>query len=252
MKHKIAIIGAGNMGQAIAQGLLSNKIIAQNQLFLTNSKTRNNHDAVKKADVIILAVKPQVSHGILQEIKDGVKDQLIISIMAGISIHTIQQALGKKAIVRVMPNLGAKVGLSMSVWVKSKEVTKNQKTVVKDILNAIGQELEVDGEEKINIATAISGSGPAYFFYFTELLEQEAIKLGFSQKDAQLLAVQTLQGSAELLRHSKLSTNTLRLHVTSKGGTTEAAFEEFAKNNFDKIFQEGVQAAKKRAEELNR
>ena len=253
MNKKIAIIGAGNMGQAIAQGILRKKITTQQELFLTNTKTKNNREAVQKADIIILAIKPQTARIVLEEIKSSITNQLIISIMAGIRIHTIQQTLGEKvAVIRVMPNLAAKVGQSMSVWVKSNEVTTHQESIAKAILTTIGTQLELQKEEQINIATAISGSGPAYFFYITELLSEIAKQYGFSEEIAQTLAQQTFVGSSQTLTQSDLTTKQLRLAVTSKGGTTQAAFEEFGKNNLDKIFQKGIQAAKKRAEELSK
>lgn len=252
VNKKIAIIGAGNMGQAIAQGLLSKKVLTKDRLFLTDSKTRNNKEAVQKADIIILAVKPQMASTVLKEIKDAVKDQFIISIMAGITINTIQSSLVKKiAIVRVMPNLAAKVGHSMSVWVRSREVTNAQTELVATILEAIGMQLELQNENQINAATAISGSGTAYFFYLTELLEKGAIELGFSQEEAKTLAMQTLLGSANLLISSSHSAKDLRDAVTSKGGTTEAAFKVFKKENLDKSFQLGIKAAYNKAKELN-
>lgn len=252
MKEKIAIIGAGNMGQAIAQGLLSKKIITHDQLMLTNTKTRNNKEAVANADIIILAIKPQMAHLVLDEIKEEVKNQLVISIMAGITIDTLQQKLGKRiGVVRVMPNLGAKVGKSMSVWVKSKEVIAEHKVIVKAILEAIGTELELQEEQQINMATAISGSGPAYFFYLTELLEKAAEELGFSHEKAGLLAIQTMLGSAELLRVSQVSAEELRHAVTSKGGTTEAALSIFDKQKLGKRFVLAVKAAYNRAKELD-
>ncbi len=251
MKETIAIIGAGNMGQAIAQGLLSKKIITQEQLILTNSQTRNNKEAVANADVIILAIKPQMAQTVVNEIKDQIKDKLVISIMAGITIETIQQTLRKRvAVVRVMPNLGAKVGKSMSVWVKSKEVTKNHEAIVKSILEAIGMQLELQEEQQINMATAISGSGPAYFFYITELLAKAAERLGFSHAEASLLARQTFLGGAELLQASNQSVVGLRHAVTSKSGTTEAAIETFQKANLQGTMTKGVLAAFQRAREL--
>lgn len=252
MKETIAIIGAGNMGQAIANGLLSKKIITQSQLILTDSKTRGNKEAIKKADIIILAIKPQIAATVLEEIKDEVRNQLIISIMAGIALSTIQQTLGKKvAVVRVMPNLAAKVGQSMSVWVSSKEVTERYKKYVKIMLGAIGVQLELQEEQQINMATAISGSGPAYFFYLTELIEKAAYKIGFSHKEARLLAIQTLLGSADLLRTSTYSVGELRNAVTSKGGTTEAALAIFDKQKLDKRFILGIRAAYNKSKELN-
>lgn len=253
MKEKIAIIGSGNMGRAIAQGLLSKKIISQDQITLTNTKTRNNKEAVARADIVILAVKPQMAGIVLNEIKDTVGSQLIISIMAGITIEIIQQSLGKKiAVVRVMPNLAAKIGQSMSVWVKSKEVTEEHETVVKAVLETIGIQLELSGEEQINIATAVSGSGPAYFFYFAEIIEKTAEKLGFSREQARILTTQTLLGSADLLQKSQQATEELRLAVTSKGGTTEAAIQTFQENRLQEIVEKGMLAAFTRAQELGK
>src|SRR5260221_12376185 len=132
MKKTIAIIGNGNMGQAIAQGLLCKKIVTKSQLILTNSQTNNNKDTASRADIIILAIKPQVMSSVLEEIKQSITDQLIISIAAGITIQSIHQTLNKKcAIIRVMPNLAAKVGQSMSVWIKNKYVSTTQQLFVK-------------------------------------------------------------------------------------------------------------------------
>lgn len=250
MKEKIAIIGAGKMGKAIAQGLLNKKVITHNQLVLTNSQTKNNKEAVMHAEIIVLATKPQMARVVMEEIKSEIKDQLVISIMAGITIDAIQQAFGKVAIVRVMPNLGAKVGQSMSVWIKSKEVTKSHEASAKVILEAIGTQLELHEEQQIDMATAISGSGPAYFFYIVEQLEECAKLLGLSNKEGRILASQTLTGAAELLKHSGKPVKVLRGSVTSKGGTTEAAFVKFEKGKLGKLFKEGVVAAYKRAMEL--
>jgi len=253
MNAKIAIIGAGNMGQAIAQGLLSKKIVSQNQLVLTNSKTGSNREAVKKADVIIFAIKPQIAFSILEEIKDIVENQLLISIMAGISIESMQKILGKEvAIVRVMPNLAAQIGQSMSVWVKSKEVTDSHGTIVQIILETIGVQMELKNEKQIDMATAISGSGPAYFFYLTELIEKEAIDLGFSQREAKMLTTQTLFGSSVILQNSQYSAEALRHMVTSKGGTTEAAIKIFQEAGLQDIVEKGIRAAFKRAREIGK
>lgn len=252
MKEKIAIIGNGNMGKAITSGLLSRKIVIKNQIFLTDSKTKNNKEAVQKAEIIILAVKPQVIKPVLEEIKNCIKNQLVVSILAGVTIKYIQENIGKKiAVVRVMPNLAAKVGQSMSVFVCSKEVNKTQKKLLKIILNAIGKELELQNEEQINSATAISGSGPAYFFYLTEVLGKGAIKLGFTKEEARLLAKQTLLGSADLLQASTYSAEELRHAVTSKGGVTECAILEFKKANLQAVILNGIFSAFNKAQELS-
>jgi pyrroline-5-carboxylate reductase len=139
----------------------------------------------------------------------------------------------------------------MSVWVKSKEVTENHKAIVKVILGAIGTQLELHNEEEINMATAISGSGPAYFFYITELLEKAAEDLGFSHEIASLLAKQTLLGSADLAQTSQSSVEELRHAVTSKGGTTEAAIDSFQKENLETIIHKGIFVAFKRTKKLS-
>ncbi|MDE2025930.1 MAG: pyrroline-5-carboxylate reductase [Patescibacteria group bacterium] len=253
MKKTIAIIGTGNMGQAIAQGLLNKRMVTQDQLILTNSKTQNNKKAVAKADIVILAIKPQMASVVMSEIKNEVKEQLLISIMAGITIDAIQQAFGRKvAVVRVMPNLGAKVGKSMSVWVKSKEVAEMHESIVKAILGAIGIQLELQKEEQINIATAISGSGPAYFFYLTELIENAAENLGLTHGEAAMLVKQTLLGSAELLKLSNQSAGELRHAVTSKGGTTEAAIDTFQKAGLEGTIEKGIFAACDKANKLSK
>jgi pyrroline-5-carboxylate reductase len=264
--QKLAIIGVGNMGKAIVSGLLAQKTIKPENLLLSDPHhvslevfeeqgiilCSTNEEAVDKADIILLAVKPQAFPLLLKELKNSLsKDQLIISIAAGIEIQSIKQAFSStQPVVRVMPNLCATVGESMSVWVKSKEVTKEQEQVVKALLQAVGQEVLLDKEELIDAVTAISGSGPAYVFYLTELLEHSAQTLGIPEKAAKLLARQTIIGSAKVLGQSEKSAKELRLQVTSKGGTTEAAFEKFEESNLKKVFFNGIRAAHERAKVL--
>ena len=266
MNKKLAIIGVGNMGKAIVSSLLAQKIIPPENLFLSDSHRKaldeyakqgvvicsSNAQAVQQADVIVLAVKPQSFPALLKELRNSIgEDKLIISIAAGIEMQTIKASFGSsQPVVRVMPNLCAAVGESMSVWVKSKEVNEEQEAVVKEVLQAIGAEVSVDDEDLIDAATAISGSGPAYVFYLTELLEQSALNLGLPEKAANLLARQTILGSATFLGQSDKSAKELRLQVTSKGGTTEAAFEKFEQSNLKKVFFNGIRAAYQRAKRL--
>jgi len=263
----IAIIGVGNMGSAIAHSLLRKKVIPAKNLILSNPSleklihfkqlatiiTAVNKNAVERADIIILAVKPQTLTPVLQEIKSAVsKNKLIISIAAGFELKTIKKILGvQQSVVRVMPNLCARVSKSMSCWVKSKEVTNEQSMEVKIILQAIGKECLLEEENLLDQVTAISGSGPAYVFYLVELLEKSALKLGLDKKLANMLATQTVVGSVRLLENSKKSVKILREEVTSKGGTTEAAFKKFNKSRFEIIFINAVRAAYLRARELH-
>lgn len=263
----IAIIGVGNMGSAIAHGLLRKKLIPVKNLILSNPSLEKllyfkklgtvitvvNKNAAEKADIIILAVKPQILTSVLQEIKSAVsKNKLIISIAAGFEIKTIKKILGiKQPVVRVMPNLCARVSKSISCWVKSKEVTDEQSSEVAIILRAIGKEYLLKEENLLDQVTAISGSGPAYVFYLVELLEKSALNLGLNERLARLLAVETVSGSSKLLQNSQKSAKILREEVTSKGGTTEAVFKKFHKSKFENIFLQAVEKAYRRAKELH-
>lgn len=266
MNKKITIIGTGNMGQAIAHSLLQKKVIKPQNLILTDIQStkllkfvklnvtveKNNRKACDKSDIIILAIKPQALVGVLKEIKESINQkQLIISIAAGISINSIKNILGKRQPVsRIMPNLCAQIGESMSGWTKSRDVNQVQTKLIKIILNSIGKEIFVKDEDDIDKITAISGSGPAYVFYLAELLENSAIKLGIPSKDAQILARHTLIGSAGLLKVSKDSAKIYRNKVTSKGGTTEAAFKKIKNSDLEQVFYKAIKAAYIRAKEL--
>lgn len=263
LNKKITIIGTGNMGKAIAHGLLQKKAIQSKNLILTDASNEklkefkklgvliesNNKKACEKSDIIILAIKPQTLKSVLEEIKESAQEsQLVVSIAAGVAISSIKEVLGKKQpIVRVMPNLCAQVGESMSGWVKSKEVGQEQVRFVKIILESIGKEIQFSKEDYIDKITAISGSGPAYVFYLTELLEKSAIKLGIKKKEAQILAKNTLIGAAKFLENSNESSQDLRRKVTSKGGTTEVAFKKIDNSRFEHIFYTAIEAAYERA-----
>lgn len=265
---KLTIIGCGNMGAAFAEGLLSKKVFDVASVTVTDAyeeglkkfaekwlvaTTADNVQAVKNADVVLLAVKPQQLRDVLGLIKDALKkDALLFSIAAGFSIASIADAIGKKdqPIVRVMPNLAAKVGKSVSAWIPNAAVTDEQKSCVKAMLGAIGIEFTVTSEEKLDAVTALSGSGPAYFYYFVESLIEAGKALGFSEEEAGKLAIQTFHGAAALLAESGKTPGELRAAVTSKGGTTEAAVSVFEEKTFFDVVQSAMRAAKKRAETL--
>ena len=275
--NRLTIIGVGNMGRMIALGLLDKGILRPEQLILSNPTiadladfkikgvvvTDNNINAINQGDIVLLAVKPQVFPTLLKEFthsgtsqisnfKFQISNKLIISIAAGVTIESIKRALGEKqCVVRVMPNLCAMVGESMSGWVKSAEVTLEQASLVKELLQSIGKEVELEDERLIDAVTAVSGSGPAYVFYLAEILEQNAKDLGIPDGAARLLARQTIIGSAKVLGQSSWSAKELRLKVTSKGGTTEAAFNTFEEINLRAVFKNGIRAAWRRARELH-
>jgi pyrroline-5-carboxylate reductase len=267
LKQKIAIIGVGNMGGAIAQCLLNKKVVTPKQLFLSNKYARalshfkirgcaiftDNAKAVSIADVIILAVKPQIIKEVLEEIKPVVHQrQLIISIATGTHIKTIKQCLSQnQPVIRAMPNLCATVGASVSAWIKSREISHAHIHITKSIFSAIGIEIEVKKEMFLDAVTAVSGCGPAYVFYLTQLLEEGAVQLGIPKKIASRISRQTLIGSAMLLKQSSKTPNQLRRAVTSKGGATEAAFKKFRRKRFKQGFFAGVAAAYQKAQKLN-
>jgi pyrroline-5-carboxylate reductase len=262
----VVIIGVGNMGSAIARALLDKEIVSKSQLILcdpTSEKVaafeneaqiiHNVASAVEKADIVLLAIKPQLFAQVLPEMKDAItSDKLILSIAAGVTVATIKQLLGEKmAIVRVMPNLAATVGESLSAWVVSPEVTTHQQTSIKILLQAIGEEFMVEKEDLLDAVTAISGSGPAYVFFLAELLQQNAQDLGIEKELAKKLARQTIIGSSSLLKQSDKSPEELRAAVTSKGGTTEAAFTILNSDEFKIMFANAIKKAHHRAKELS-
>src|SRR5258708_2784919 len=261
-KKAIGIIGFGNMGKAIAKGLLAKRVVHPDQIIVSDIVlpisdqgiicTTDNIALVAKADVILLAIKPQVMNTVLEDIKKHLQqEQLVISIAAGIPLKNFQQAFGEEQpIIRAMPNLNAMVSESMTAWVCSSTVSEEQKNRAKEIFRAIGKEVYLEDENMINAFTALAGSGPAYVFYLAEVMQKAAIGFGFSRDDAQVMVYQTLQGSVATLMQSTTTTEVLRQQVTSKGGTTEAAFTDFTKNNLEKIFIDGITKAKERGEEL--
>jgi len=189
----------------------------------------------------------------MQGLKGKVKaNQLVLSIIAGVKTATISKGLDHKAIVRAMPNTPAQVGEGMSVWTATNDVTKEQKQSAKAILGAMGREIFVADENYIDMATAVSGSGPAYFFLMVEALVEAAIAIGLPAETAQELVLQTMLGSGRFLRQSGETPAELRKKVTSPGGTTTAALEQFEKGDFGALVKRAVRAAYERARELGK
>ncbi|MFC1920424.1 pyrroline-5-carboxylate reductase [Chloroflexota bacterium] len=260
---KIAFIGGGNMGTAmfsilLNKGLVSPQAIAVCEIssercdFLKKeygiSVTDDAVMSVKDADVIVLAVKPQYIEKPIADLKEKVEPgQLVLSIMAGVTIKTLTDGLGHGSIVRVMPNTPAQIGEGMSVWTATAEVTAEQKEMAATILGAIGKELYVDDEKYLDMATAVMGSGPAYFFLFAEALIEAAEEIGFAPDVAKMLVLQTMLGSGHLIEKSDKSPAELREMVTSKGGTTAEALGVFDRGEFRSLVKRAVQAAYDRA-----
>jgi len=265
---KIAFIGGGAMGEAMLSAVLNKGLSMPEAVWVSDIKeerrqhlkqkysvtvTEDNREATDKSDIIVLAIKPQNLAEVMPELSGHLKStQLILSIIAGARINTLCQGLNHRHVVRVMPNTPVQIGEGLSVWTATTEVTKPQKEWARAILGAMGKEIYVDDEKYLDMATAVSGSGPAYFFLFVESLIESAVKIGLSPDVAEELVLQTMLGSSQLLKKSDKSPAELRRMVTSPGGTTAAAMLQFEKGGFSNLVQQAVTAAYNRAKELGR
>ncbi len=261
---KILIIGGGNMGLTFARSFLRSRYdvrVLEKQAarveFLREELATPIFDTpescVPEADIIVLAVKPQSAQALFDEIRAYVAaDQLILTIMAGVSIETIRRALNTPKIIRAMPNLPAQIGEGMSVYTSTDEVTRIELVMVQNLLNTTGKALFVNQERFIDAGTAISGSGPAYVFFFMQALQQAAIDMGFTATQAQLLVGQTFRGAIHLFEQSDADCRTWIAKVASKGGTTERALQSFEAHRLAEAIKAGAQAALARAIELSR
>jgi len=258
-EEKITFIGSGVMAHAMIAGLIAQKLIEPAAITasdplkhlgeaLTNEygiqHTTNNSEAIKEASIIILAVKPQYAADVFAGLQGQVPaDVLILSIMAGVPVAKISQGLQTERIVRVMPNTPARVGKGMSVWTATDQVSQAQRAYARAILGALGKEIFVDREYFLDMATAMSGSGPAYVFLFIEALVDAGVHLGFSRPIAQELALQTIEGSLEFARQHPHHPAELRNMVTSPGGTTAEALYHLEKGGLRAIISRAVFAA---------
>lgn len=260
-KNSIGIIGFGNMGRAIYQMLktttdpksifIADKNISKIKGVAKKYLYADANSMVHKTNIIILAVKPQDFPALAKSLRCP-KDLLVISIMAGVPVLKIKQALKVSKIVRTMPNLPLKAGKAVTGWVAAKGVTVGQKKLVKKILVSWGFQIELKDEKLLNGITALSGSGPAYFYYLAEAISAAAQKMGFAKNVAKKIAAGTLIGSAHLIENYPQNLSELRSAITSKGGTTEAAINYFAARNMPEIIAQGIEKAQKRAEQMSK
>lgn len=265
---KIGMIGCGNMGEAIFSRLaqvmdkstalmVSEMDAARRDAIMAKYKIIveiDNNYVVKYSDIIILAVKPKDVESVLtQEVCCGVSpNKLLISIAAGITTKRIESVVGKDIpVIRVMPNMPAIIGEAISSISAGSSAVKEHMDAAREIFSLIGEVVEID-EKMVDAVTAISGSGPAYFFYFIEALEDAAKKLKLDRKTAEMLVMKTASGSVRLLDMLKEDPAGLRQRVTSKGGTTEAAMKVFKSKKFKDIVRSAATAACKRSKEMSK
>lgn len=265
---KVLIIGFGNMGQTYASSFISSGFVNPADIFVLNKieVEKKNRFSIKKinfytepskpifdVDIIIIAVKPQDFSALASSIEFFVaKEHIILSVMAGISLKTIHNKLGVNKVVRSMPNIPTQIGQGITVFCASTDIDRKDLFIVQNLINTTGKSIYVDKEDLINAATAVSGSGPAYVFYFMNAMVESAINLGFSPSEAELLVDQTFSGAVQLQNRSKESHQQWIVKVSSKGGTTESAIEIFNKFNLKNIINDAMIAANCKAEELGK
>ncbi|MFN2340324.1 MAG: pyrroline-5-carboxylate reductase [Halanaerobium sp.] len=266
---KLAIIGLGNMGQAILSGILNQNIIKAENIIAADKKfsepdfkledqfseitiTADNQKAAREADYIILAVKPQIIKFVLEDIKKDADSKIVISIAAGVKTELLSQYFGSSAkIVRVMPNTPALVAEGMSALYYSREVEADEKAFVEKIFKALGETAEVK-EEEMDAVTGLSGSGPAYVYLFIEALADAGVLKGLDRQTALKLAAQTVKGGAEMALSSGQHPAQLKDMVCSPAGTTIAGVAELEANSFRSTIIKAVKIAAERSEELGK
>lgn len=266
-KHTIGFIGGGNMATSLLGGLISDRCPARNiwvaepdaarREALTSrfgvTTTADNAELAAAVDVLVLAVKPQVLHEVCRGIAEALQAHkpLVLSIAAGIRIIDIDRWLGGNcAIVRTMPNTPALVQSGATALFANDRVSAGQRELAEGVMRSVGLTLWLEQESQMDAVTALSGSGPAYFFLIIELLQQAGIKLGLPEESARLLALQTAFGAAKMALESADDSTTLRARVTSPGGTTERAIGILEQSGIREAFDKALTGARDRAGEL--
>ncbi len=266
---KIGFIGAGNMASSLINGLIASGhssnllwVSDTNQSALQTMATKlnvnistDNIALINDVDVIVLAVKPQVLHSVAEEISTTLKNKevLIVSIAAGILQESLAEWLGNDcAIVRCMPNTPALVLTGATALHANNQVNSEQKNLAENILRSVGITLWVEHESELDAVTAVSGSGPAYFFLLMEAMVLAALELGLDEQTARLLVQQTALGSAKIALESDETASQLRNRVTSPGGTTEQAIKIFEQGEFSQLVSKALHAARERSIEMSK
>lgn len=264
----ILVIGGGNMGYTYAEGMSKSALLNNEKIKIMDASedTRLNLDkhihfeiysslenCLPLADIIFIAVKPYHSEALFKEMKPYLnEEQIIVSLMAGVTMQTIHDGLEINKIVRAMPNLPAKVGKGLTSFTASDTVSRVELMTVKNLLDTTGESIHVNTEKEIDASTGISGSGPAYVFYFMQSMMEAAKQMGFSPEDSKILVSQTFEGAIKLFNESNLSPQSWMDKVASKGGTTEAALDSMEDNNVNELIKEAAFSAFERAVELSK
>lgn len=260
---RLAFIGSGQMAEAMIAGLLDKAIIKAEQIIASGPReerahqltarygiqgTTNNHEAAEQADVVVLSVKPQMIDEVLPEGRSGIEHcDLILSIAAGVTLTHLVERFGNPRVVRAMPNTPAKIGQGISVWTATPAVSETQQEQARLMLSAFGDEVFVDKEDYLDMATALSGTGPAYVFMFLEAMVDAGVHLGFSRRVARQLVLKTTLGATAYALASDEHIASLRNQVTSPGGTSAEALYHLEKGGFRTVLSRAVWAAYQRS-----
>lgn len=265
---KILMIGAGNMGGTYAEGMSKSALLNRRKLQIFDKDPEKLKaigekgilepfaelkECLPKADIVFLAVKPYHIEALFEEMKPLISDkQMFVSLMAGVKIQTIIDGLGINKVVRTMPNLPAQIGKGVTSYTESKDVTRLELIMVRNFLDMTGNSIHVENENFIDASTGISGSGPAYVFYFMQSMLEAAKKMGFSDNDSRVLVSSTFEGAVQLFNESNITPKIWMDRVASKGGTTRAALDSMDDNNIKELIKEAAYSAFDRAVELGK
>ena len=263
---RLAVIGTGVMGEAMMAGLVDRRLVDAARVVCSHPRaerrdalvaahgvgvTADNAAAASTADIVLLAVKPQMLAPVLAELRGTLReDQLVVSVIAGASTHALATNLQHPAVVRTMPNTPAQIGQGVTVWFATDSVDERGRARVRAMLSALGREFEVHDERQVAMATAVSGTGPTYVFLFIEALTDAAVHLGFPRHVARELVLDTMSGSAEFALRSGRHVAELRDMVTSPGGTSAEALYELEKGRLRTVVSDAVWAAFERTLQL--
>jgi pyrroline-5-carboxylate reductase len=263
---RVGIVGAGVMAEAMIAGLLADRAVDSAALVASHPRRErrevlakahgiravaSNREAARGAEIVVLAVKPQMLAGVMRELAPALRgEQVVLSIVAGATLGALTAGLGHAAVVRAMPNTPAQIRRGITVWAAAPACTPGQRDLARTVLRALGEERQVDDEGFVAMATALSGTGPTYLFAVMEALIDAGVHMGFTRELAHDLVVATLVGSAEFAARSELHPAQLRNLVTSPGGTSAAAIYELERGRIRTVLSDAVWAAYRRTLEL--
>lgn len=265
---KIAFIGSGAMAEAIIKGVISQKLVAATNITGSDpvasrrtymadtygiNMTDNNGSAINGAEIVVMSIKPQVFSTVATGLQDTLADDaLVLSIMAGVTMTTLQNGLGHDRIVRAMPNTPAQLNMGVTAWIPTTAVSTEQREQTALILGALGEQIPVGKEDYIDMQTGLGGSGPGFVFLIIEAMIDAGVQMGFTRADAQTIVLQTIAGSVALVKETGKHPAELRNLVTSAGGTTAAGLYEMERAGIRTALADAIFAAYRRSQELGR